>query len=74
MKKVKAILLVAVIAGSYLSSIQDVDAQIGNTKTYGSTYTQQENEGCTSGVAHKCEGSGSLCQLTIGWDCQPPRR
>jgi|GEM_PF-6300327 len=37
--------------------------------TQGSTYSVKEEPRCSSGYAHRCTGSGTSCNLTLGWDC-----
>lgn len=37
----------------------------------GSQQTRTETTECESGVKVFCAGSGRLCELTIGFDCEP---
>lgn len=36
----------------------------------GSQQTRTETSECPSGIMRFCAGSGDLCELTIGWDCE----
>lgn len=36
----------------------------------GDTQTRTETILCPSGIKRKCEGFGTYCEKTIGWDCE----
>ena len=42
---------------------------IAQTKTKGNTIIITENSECASGYMIRCSGSGTLCDLTNGWNC-----
>ena len=36
----------------------------------GDTQTRTETTECPSGIKRKCEGLGTYCEFTLGWDCE----
>ncbi len=64
------------IFGAFLLSLSILSIGInGNSHangTKGAHEVLQETDKCGSGVMRFCHGNGSLCELTIDWDCLVP--
>jgi len=58
-------MVVFAIFASALLQVNNVYAQ----QNHGSSQTTEQTDECLSGLRYKCEGSGTLCEITT-WICQ----